>query len=174
VFVSREKANATIELNMNQAYFREFHKEWVRSLGKGWRIDRVMIPVFLISGLALAGLGFSRGQAFIWVPGLMSCFFAMAEALKGWRKRRRWILQAMKQPWSGKNVRIEVKDGALVQKTDVDGEIRLERRVGLVESPEGYFFRFQPLDDAKKSSVYVPHRAIQPTMSRDDFKALLS
>ena len=40
-----------IAFTMDEPYFREFFDEWVAVVGRGWRVDRVMIPTFGLVGV---------------------------------------------------------------------------------------------------------------------------
>lgn len=109
-------SEAAVEFEMNSEYFREVHEEWVQAVGRGWRIDRVMIPLFLAAGLSLGGAGLALGKPTLQVPGAMFCFASMFEFLKRRRKRAQWLAHSMDLPWSGETLRIEVENRNLVQK----------------------------------------------------------
>ncbi len=173
---------ATIEFQLDADYFREFHEEWVASVGRGWRVDRVMVRIFVAGGLGLALIGLLLSTPTVSIPGALFSFFGALEFVKGRRKRSRWLSYAESLPWNGRRVRFEVENGALVQKVGFDGSAPLLRPAGLVETPNGYLFTLPLAPDLEvsdgalsstKSSLYVPHRQIQPTMTREKFRSLL-
>lgn len=173
---------ATIEFKLDADYYREFHAEWVEAVGRGWRIDRIMIRVFLAGGAGLAVAGLLLSMSTLSVPGALLCIFGAFEFFKGKRRKSRWLSHVQSLPWSGKTLRIEVEDGALIQKHDFRGAPPLARRSELLDTPNGYLLKLhfaqeQEVPDSAisstKASIYIPHRRIEPPMSRETFRGLL-
>ncbi|MEM6996415.1 MAG: hypothetical protein AAF721_38275 [Myxococcota bacterium] len=173
--------DVTIELDLDPRYFAEFHEEWIAALGRGWRIDRVMIPTAVLGGIALATTGAVRGALFLLVPGLMFCAFGLLELVKSKRKRAAWLRRAQSLPRSGQRLRLAVEHGALVQ-TDLSGDVpRIGPSAELIDTPNGYLLRFEQRNGSGSpgaeghayASVYIPHRRVRPAMTRHQFRALL-
>jgi len=174
-------SNVAIEFKMDADYFDEFHREWIEAVGRGWRIDRVMKPVFLVVGLVLAVVAAVKSNNALLVPGVMCCGFAVLEHVKGIRKKAKWLAHSLSLPWSGKTMRMGVEDRTLVHKNEFEGAPRFERIGELLDTPNGYLLRYEcdgiEVPDSAISgisaSVYIPQRAIQPAMTRAEFRALL-
>lgn len=174
-------SEAAVEFEINSEYYREFHEEWVQAVGRGWRIDRVMIPLFLVVGLVLGGAGLVLDKSALQLPGAIFCCASVFEFIKGRRKREQWLTHAMNLPWSGKTLRIEVENRTLVQKKDFAGDPRFERTGELLDTPNGYLLRYESPGievpnsaiSSESASVYIPHRLIEPAMSRAQFRGLL-
>lgn len=173
---------ATIEFQLDADYFREFHAEWVEAAGRGWRIDRIMVRIFVAGGVTLAATGLLLSMSTLSVPGALFCIFGGFEFVKGKRRKSRWLSHAQSLPWSGKTLRIEVENGALVQKHDFQGAPPLERRSELLDTPNGYLLKFRLTEEVEapdsaisstNASVYIPHRQIEPAMTREAFRRLL-
>lgn len=174
-------SQAVIEFLMDADYYKEFHSEWISAVGRGWRVDRAMVPLFMAGGICLAVVGLQRSVLALTVPGLLCCLFAAVEFAKGKRKKAQWLAHALALPWSGKTMRIKVENRALVQNHEFEGDPRFERSGDLLDTPNGYLLRYQsagipvPITAISDTfaSVYIPHRAIQPAMTRAQFRSLL-
>jgi hypothetical protein len=172
---------AAVEFTLDSSYYREFHEEWIRAVGRGWRIDRILVPLFLVVGAGLGVAGMTLDQAALQVPGGLLCLFSLIEHLKSRRKKTQWLAHAMSLPWSGKTMRIEVEDGTLVQKKDFAGDPRFKRTGELLDTPNGYLLRYESdgievpskAISGTSASVYIPHRLIEPPMTRAEFRGLL-
>lgn len=171
-----------IEITLDDAYLRELHEEWVRSVGRGWRLDRAMSRVFLVAGLVTASLAAWRDRpAFLALAALL----AGVTAFETWRRTRRreaWLSSQRRQDWFGRTMTIVVRDGALVQVKTFAGDPRWTRTGGLTPTPNGWLVRYvnergERGNDAVSStlaSVYLPLRAVRPAMSRASFEERLS
>jgi hypothetical protein len=167
-----------IEFDMDGAYFREFHAEWVHALGRGWRVDRRMIPLAGAAGAGLAGAGWAFRATPLLAGGAVLLFAAGHELGKRWRRRRSWLRHCRSLPWYEQRMRLLLVDGELVQEHDLAGDPRYRRTGSIVPTPRGYLVRYEaaePLDISEPAvsvaaaSVYVPHRAIQPPLTREAF-----
>jgi hypothetical protein len=166
---------------MDLPYYREFHAEWIAAVGRGWRVDRVMIPAFLLVGLSLAVVGAAKGSLVAGVPGLLLCAFAGFEGFRHARKRSAWLQYCLSLPWSGKTMTIDVELGTLIQRHEFEGDPRFSKTGEVVDTPNGYLVKYRSArvdaPDAvstTEASVYIPHVAIQPPRSRAKFRSLLA
>ncbi len=53
---------------MDEKYLLEFHSEWVVTIGKGLRIDKMMIPLFFSLGVITLVVGLYLQKNFIYIP----------------------------------------------------------------------------------------------------------
>ncbi len=175
--------DAIIEFVMNDAYFQEFHREWISVLGRGWRTDRIMIPLFASVAVVVAILAMvlHAPRFLALAAGLL--VIAGFEGGKYIRRRNAWYRHGKTLPWYGKPLRIVLRDGDLVQDKDFAGATEYRRTGAIIPTPNGYLVRYRAVtaidgvDSAVSrvdASIYVPHRAIQPAMSRAEFLARVS
>lgn len=168
---------ASIEFTFNDAYFREFHDEWQATIGRGWRVDRILIGVF--AGLALvvaAGALLFHQHRFLWLALLLAGIAAF-ESVKRVRRRHAWLAHCRALPWYGRRMRVVLRDGALVQENDFAGDPRFRRTGEIRRTPRGWLVRYvsdgvaQPTRavSSTQASVYLPHRALHPPMPPDAF-----
>lgn len=175
-------ADAIIEFEMDTAYFREHHAEWIAACAPGWRQVRFLIRLMLAVGSGIAAAGVLQPDEPLLWGGLLIIGAGGALWLHARRAKDDWLAIAQSSRWSGKTVRFEVKDGMVHQRLD-PSEAPAPTRVGeLIETPNGYLFRMHvdnspPIGKAasgKTASVYLPHRAIRPPMTREAFMALVT
>jgi hypothetical protein len=173
--------DAVMEFVMDAAYCREFHQEWVDSVGHGWRVDRVMIPAFGFTAVLVAvGAVLSNVFELLYVAGgllLVSGF----EAWNRSRRRATWLEYCRTLPWFGKTLRIVLRGGDLIQEKNFAGDPRFARTGEILPTPNGYLVRYEAVPSidvpnnaisALRASVYIPHRTISPLMSRAEFAKL--
>ena len=174
-------ATIAIEIVMDDGYYHEFHREWVASQGPGWRASKRMAIAFLTIGVGLGALGWVLGG--IQMPAMTVTALVVAVLIFASlaRRKRRWLECNRALPLFGAALRIEVREGNLVQVKDYAGDPRFRRTGAIVLSPNGYFVKYRGLGDpsdyavsATDASVYLPHRAIDPPMSREAFLSALS
>lgn len=63
------KQKFTIPLTLDEAYYREFHEEWVQARGRGWRLDRLMVSLCLAVATSLFGLGLAMDSVRFFIYG---------------------------------------------------------------------------------------------------------
>jgi len=170
-----------IELVMDDAHHHEFHREWVASQGPGLRSQKRVAIVLLAVGVGLGALDWAtdgRQMTVTTITALVIAVFIFASLA---RRKHRWLKCVRALPWFGAAVRIEVHEGDLVQVKNSGGDPRFRRTGAIVPSPNGYFVKYRGLADesdyavsATDASVYIPHRAITPPMSREAFLTALS
>lgn len=165
---------------MDDPYFREFHREWVRALGKGWRTSRRMAVGLVIASFVLVIAGWSTNSPQLKVFAFVSFALGVLVVVAFVRRRAAWLQHCRLLPGYGKVLRIEVRDGDLVQVKDYPGDPKLERTGALVLTSSGYLVRYRGVIEhtnqavsTTTASVYIPHRAIVPAMSREAFLANL-
>ncbi len=167
-----------VEFVMDDVYHRELHTEWTAAVGSGWRIDRVMICITAVLALALGAGAWTLGRPPLLALAIALGCVALFEAWKRKRRRRIWLDFCRTLPWFGKKMRIVLRGDELVQDNDYPGDPRFERTEAMLATPNGYLVRYRAvaavevpnaaISDAS-ASVYIPHRAIRPPMSREDF-----
>jgi len=101
--------DAVIEFVMDEPYFRESHREWIASRGVGWRIDRIMIPVFVVAALVVMGASLAMSaNEFLYVAGGL-LLIAVFEGWKYVRRARAWMSHCKTLPCYGKGMRIVLR-----------------------------------------------------------------
>jgi hypothetical protein len=171
-----------IHITFNDAYFEEFFEEWVIRVGRGWRIDQVMIAVSAVAAVGLATISVVSEQRGLMAAGGVAAFAAAFEGWKRVRRRRAWLAFCRSLPWFGRELHISVVDGALIQEKPYAGDPRLVRSVPILLTPRGYLVSYlaeHPIDapsavSPDRASVYIPHRAVEPPVDRDTFAAIIS
>lgn len=167
---------------MDDAYHREFFNEWVAVVGRGWRIHRIVIPT-----LALAGVGGCIAALTFGTRSLLStsCAALLIAAVESWRQARHraaWYRACAALPWYGRDMRIVVHSGLLVQRNEYEGDPRFKTTGEILVTPNGYLVRYKMSEPIANSgtkisptdaSVYIPHRAITPSMPQEAFAALI-
>ena len=171
-----------VELTMDETYYRELFREWVATVGRGWRIDRVMIPTFALAGAACVVAGVATGGAPLLGSGGALLFFAALEAWKGHRRRTTWMLACRSLPWFGRTLRIVIRDGEIIQENDFAGDPRFERTGSVLLTPNGYLVRYAAISPVAvpngavspiAASIYIPHRAVTPPIARIELAKLI-
>lgn len=177
-----DSADAVIEFQMDDTYFREYHSQWVAARGKGWRVQLVIIALSAVGGVALAIVDSLDGS--IDFPFLIAVSIAVAafETWQRFRRRKEWLEHCENLPHYGEDVRFEVRDGKVMQVAPELEEPVRERAAEFQRTPRGYLASFEledPAEDAPASisqttsSIYLPHRKIRPQMSREEFESLI-
>ncbi len=174
-------AEVTIEFVMDEDYFLEFHEEWVAAVGRNWRASRVLAPLFVVAGSAVIVWGLATESSLRAVAGALLAAFAGWDLLSLRRRKARWLAAVRARPSAGGTMLIDVIDGELVQMHDLEGDPGFHRTGDILDTPRGYLLKYRgeagvPMDkaiSATAASVYIPHRAIQPAMTRAEVRALL-
>ncbi len=170
-----------IEIVMDDGYFREFHREYVAALCPGLRRSKRLAIAFSIIGVGLGALGWTFGG--IQMPATTVTAFVIAVLIFASlaRRKRSWLECVRALPQSGSAIRIEVRDGVLVQVKESASDPNSPRNAAIVSTPNGYLVKVPGLGDASNpaasatdASVYLPHRAITPAMTREAFLGSLS
>ncbi len=174
---------AVIEFVMNESYFREFHEEWIATRGVGWRRDRMTIRLVAASGIAavIAAVVANRREFLYLAGGLL--LIALFEGWKRFRRKSVWLNHCKTIPWYGRTMRLVLRGGALLQENAFEGDPRFQRTGAILATPNGYLVRYEAPEridvpsraiSGVDASVYVPHRAITPAMSKADFTRRIS
>ena len=165
---------------MDEAYLREFHREWVSALGKGFRTSKRMGAGLVAASLMLTIAGRWLNSQDLKGLALVSLGFGLLVTLAMAGRRAAWLRNCRSLPWYGKPMLIEVRDGDLVQVKDHAGDPRFERTGALVLTPSGYLVKYRGVlahthsaVSTTDASVYIPHRAIVTAMTRNSFLASL-
>jgi hypothetical protein len=177
------ESEAVIEFVMNESYFREFHEEWIAVRGASWRLDSMMVRLFVVAGIAvvIAALVANRHELLYLAGGLL--LIALFEGWKRVRRKSVWLNHCKTVPWYGKTMRIVLRGGDLFQENAFEGDPRFHRTGAILVTPNGYLVRYEAperIDVPSRAisdvdaSVYVPHRAITPAMSKADFTQRIS
>ena len=170
-----------IEIVMDDGYFREFYREHVAALCHGLRASKRLGIAFLIIGVGLGALGWVFGG--VQMPATTVTAFVIAVLIFASlvRRNRSWLKGVRALPQFGSAIRIEVRDGVLVQVKDSGSDPSSPRDAAIVSTPNGYLVKLPGLGDASDpavsatdASVYLPHRAITPAMTREAFLSCLS
>jgi hypothetical protein len=168
------------EFLMDRAYYAEFHREWVVALGRGWRTAERLAAACLLAAILLAGSGWFTNIEGLIVAAAPLLLFSLLVIVSLLSRRAAWLRNCASLPWSGKVLRIEVRDGDLVQVKDFPGAPEFHRTGAVITTPKGYLVRYQGVAvtgssavSATSASVYIPHATIRPAMSRAEFLASL-
>lgn len=168
--------DATIEFQIDDEYLEEFHGEWVATVGHGWRAGRRLTAGLLLVGVVLLGASLVARGPVVPLTGFACLALAAANVLVRRRAKARWIDIAREKLPVGSALRLIVEDGR-VGRDGTSGETGAT--ADLLDTPRGWMFRLTmpaaPGSDAEPQalSLYVPHRAIEPSMGRAAFRALL-
>ncbi len=177
-----DDADAAIDFVVDEANLRATHEQWVASIGRGWRIDRLMTRVFFALGAASALAALALGASFL----ALAAFFVGVASFETWRRERRraaWLRFARGLPAYGRALRFVARDGLLEQVLPAPDEPRLRVTTDLYRTPRGYILRCElpkavhvPAGVASPlhASLYFPVDAIRPPMSRERFERLFT
>jgi hypothetical protein len=164
------------EFLMDDTYFCEFHRQWVAVLGKGWRTSKRMAIALISTSVLAATLGWSEELPALTALAVSFAVFGLLVTVTMARRRTTWLKHCRSLPWYGKFIRIEVRDGDLVQVKDYPGDPTFQRTGAVVVTPNGYLVRYRglqknsnPVVSSTDASVYLPHRTISPSMTRETF-----
>ena len=168
------------EFLMDGAYFAEYHREWAVALGKGWQTAKRLAAACVLAALVLAGGGWFTNRLGLSVVAAALLLFSLLLTVSLRSRRAAWLRNCASLPWSGKVLRIEVRDGDLVQVKDFPGAPEFHRTGAVLTTPNGYLVRYEgptvtgsSAVSATNASVYIPHATIRPAMSRAQFLASL-
>lgn len=168
---------ATAELTLDDEYLAELHREWVASLGRSFRIGRIISAGSFAASIAALAVGALGTNALSLPLGAALAMFAGLLGHDLLRHRRRWLAYLRTLPWYGRRLRIELRDDGLFQQQDLDGDPRFKRTGEVVATPNGYLVRYSATEqipatgDAvskERAMVYIAHRWITPPMSREE------
>lgn len=172
--------DAVIELRKDDAYLREYHAEWGAALKR--RLSRIFTRLVGVIGLGLCLFFVSTEEMTYFRPALILFFGGVAaEAIRFW-SRAKWLSHVRKLDGFGKQFRLVVRGGRILQTEPELPEPVRWRIATVTRSPRGYFLSFQREPDSEQrpfgvsnstDSIYLPHRAIRPQMSREEFLGLI-
>jgi hypothetical protein len=174
-------ASAEITIVMDDAYLREMHREWVAVFGKGWRTVRILAALFSAAAVLFATAWWHVGGAVLQFCTVFAFLSALMNLLTLGFRRAAWMAHCRALPWYGRPLRIELRDGDLVQVKDFAGDPTYKRIGLIVATPNGYLVKYRrdaPATEGPVSStdasIYVAHRNIVPSMTRETFLAKIT
>ena len=163
---------------MDECWLRESLAEWIATVGKGTRTVRRLGEGAAVVATALAIVAWLSGRWALLAAAAPPALLAVSAFVSIARRRSQWLRHMRTLPWFGEELRIVVRDGDLVQVKEWDGLPGFERTGQVVVTPNGYLVRYRGSYDPPNAaisdctaSIYVPHRAIAPPLSREEFRS---
>jgi hypothetical protein len=180
--VSPQSADAVIEFCMDEAYFREYHSQWVAIASKWWRFFQGLGLLSAVAGVVIGSVDSLDGH-FDYKVLVATCIgIGVYESWSQFSRRKVWLDYCRRLSDFNREMRIEVREGKFFQTKPEPTDQITERSSILTQTPKGYFISIDlesPVEKTaanvldSKSSIYIPRRAIRPQMSRDEFMALV-
>jgi len=172
-----------LRFTLDEPYFRRFHEDLVGHCLPGWRLQRRMAMGAVVLGLVLAAAGAALWGGMGVIAGGSLTLFGGAMAAELVSRRGAWLRYQRRRPLFGKEVVFALQEGRLAR-VDPPGPVDVESVLtGEVhELAHGWRVRAKivAMDEAPDheaistscATIYLPHDACQPAVSRDAFASL--